>query len=58
MSRLDKIIEAVEAGEPIDWPRERLLCDLEIARLGEQFVIEQLEAERKADERLPGAASD
>lgn len=49
---IGKLIARVESGEQIDWRRERLLAELRIAELGEQFAQEMLGNERNADEAI------
>lgn len=51
-SRLVDLIKQVEQGEDVDLKRVAKLQALDLARLGEVFVVEALEREEQADEQL------
>jgi antitoxin (DNA-binding transcriptional repressor) of toxin-antitoxin stability system len=51
-NRLSEVIEAVEAGQPVDYSRVARLLALDMAALGRQFVVEALEKEEEADARF------
>jgi hypothetical protein len=42
-SRLAKLIQQVENGEPVDVPRMQTLQALDVARVGELFVADYIE---------------
>ena len=52
MSRITKVIEQVEQGEPVDWRRVSTLLALDAVLADEAFVAENNRMEREADERL------
>ena len=56
-SRLAGIIEAVEKGERVDAKRALTLQALDIARLGEMYALDVIEAEAEADERFKRSLS-
>ena len=49
---IDKLIDDVEAGRPVDWKRAGLLIDLEFVRLDREFVRDSLQRQKAADEQL------
>ena len=51
-SRLDKIIERVERGEPIDYEREATLIALETVREGQRFLDDMIAREITADDHF------
>ncbi len=51
-SRLVKVIEQVEAGEKVDWARVGLLQTLDVARAGQQALVEALEQQDEANEHF------
>lgn len=56
-SRTARLIEQVEQGEAVDVRRVLALQALDVARVGELFVLDAIEAEEEADaecERLAG----
>lgn len=48
-SRLAGLVKDVEAGRPVDLKKAALLQALDLARLGEQFALEAIQAENDAD---------
>lgn len=51
-SRLAGVIEDVEAGRPVDVRKIETLQALDVARVGQLFLVDALEREDKADEEL------
>lgn len=49
-SHLTDLIGRVERGEALDLSRVLALQSLDVARIGEQFVRDALQAERSADD--------
>jgi len=56
-SRTVDVIERLERGEAVDPRRVAALQALDLARIGELFVLETLEEEAAADERAERLAS-
>ena len=56
-SRTARLIEQVEAGEDVDLKRVLALQALDLARVGELFVLDAMEAEDKADAELERLAA-
>ena len=50
--RLADVVQALEAGEPVDYGRVLELQALDIARAGEQFVRETIARHEEADEQV------
>lgn len=57
-TRVEKLIEQVESGVPIDCEKEHRLIMLEFVRIGDQFANEVLERGRAHDDRLERHAID
>lgn len=51
-SRLAGVIEDVEAGRPVDVRKIETLQALDVARVGQLFLVDALEREDKADEEF------
>lgn len=51
-SRVSDLIGKIERGESVDYGRELTLQALDVARVGELFVLDAMDAEREADERF------
>lgn len=54
-SRIQELIDAIENGEPVDLERVFQLQALDLARAGEEFVRDWIEAERECDAKLAEA---
>ena len=55
MSFIDDLIIKVARGEPIATPQTALLLDLEVVRLGHEFVEGQIERQKAADLAMEAA---
>jgi hypothetical protein len=51
-SRIEQTITQVEANEEVDWAKLGRLQALDLARIGELYLLEQLEKEEQADQSL------
>jgi len=56
--QLDRLIEAIETGKPVDWEREERLQALYVAKVGQDFVAEAGTTTRAADDQLAGKPSE
>lgn len=51
-SRLAKMISDIESGRAVDYGEVAALQALDIARMGELFLLDRLEAEDEADRQM------